>query len=97
MGRVVPDVNRSSRRRHAQRESALDAARSLLAEPGNRLTVEAIARRAGLGVGTVVRAFGGKDALLDAAVSGLLEPVVQRGRTWWHRPPRRGAADFLLS
>jgi AcrR family transcriptional regulator len=25
-----------------------------------------------------VRAFGGKDALLDAAVSGLLEPVVRR-------------------
>ena len=27
-----------------------------------------------------MRAFGGKDALLDAAVSRLLEPVVQRAR-----------------
>jgi AcrR family transcriptional regulator len=60
------------------RRLALQAATALLAEPGTALTVEAIAKRAGLGAGTVVRAFGGKDALLDAAVSGLLEPVVRR-------------------
>ncbi|AQZ62447.1 Transcriptional regulator, TetR family [[Actinomadura] parvosata subsp. kistnae] len=62
------------------RRLALDAATALLAEPGASLTVEAIAARAGLGAATVVRAFGGKDALLDAAVSRLLEPVVQRAR-----------------
>jgi AcrR family transcriptional regulator len=63
------------------RQLALEAATALLAEPGTALTVETIARKAGLGAATVVRAFGGKDALLDAAVSGLLEPVVQRART----------------
>lgn len=62
------------------RQLALDAATALLAEPGSTLTVETIAKRAGLGAGTVVRAFGGKDALLDVAVSGLLEPVVRRAR-----------------
>jgi AcrR family transcriptional regulator len=62
------------------RQLALQAATALLAEPGTPLTVEAIATKAGLGAGTVVRAFGGKDALLDAAVSGLLEPVVRRAR-----------------
>ncbi|MET8027787.1 TetR/AcrR family transcriptional regulator [Streptomyces avermitilis] len=62
------------------RQLALNAATALLAEPGATLTVEAIATRAGLGAATVVRAFGGKDALLDAAVSRLLEPVVQRAR-----------------
>ncbi|MET9615462.1 TetR/AcrR family transcriptional regulator [Kitasatospora indigofera] len=62
------------------RDLALDAAMALLAEPGATLTVEAIARRAGLGAATVVRAFGGKDALLDAAVARLLEPVVRRAR-----------------
>ncbi|WP_433466537.1 TetR/AcrR family transcriptional regulator [Spirillospora sp. CA-128828] len=62
------------------RRLALDAAMALLAEPDATLTVEAIAQRAGLGAATVVRAFGGKDALLDAAVSQLLEPVVQRAR-----------------
>ncbi|GHJ48290.1 TetR family transcriptional regulator [Catellatospora sp. TT07R-123] len=62
------------------RQLALEAATALLADRGTPLTVEAIAKRAGLGMGTVVRAFGGKDALLDAAVSGLLAPVVHRGR-----------------
>ncbi|WP_406193382.1 TetR family transcriptional regulator [Kitasatospora sp. NBC_01560] len=60
------------------RDRALDAATALLAEPGASLTVDAIARRAGLGAATVVRTFGGKDALLDSAVSRLLEPVVRR-------------------
>ncbi|MEV6964534.1 TetR/AcrR family transcriptional regulator [Hamadaea sp. NPDC051192] len=60
------------------RQLALDAATALLAEPDATLTVEVIAKRAGLGAGTVVRAFGGKDALLDAAVAGLLRPVVAR-------------------
>ncbi|MGP4103542.1 TetR/AcrR family transcriptional regulator [Nonomuraea sp. KM90] len=62
------------------RRLSLEAATALLAEPGTTLTVEAIATRAGLGAATVVRAFGGKDALLDAAVSRLLEPIVQRAR-----------------
>ncbi len=62
------------------RDLAVGAAMALLAKPGASLTVEAIAKRAGLGAATVVRAFGGKDALLDAAVSRLLEPLVQRAR-----------------
>lgn len=62
------------------RQLALAAATALLAEPGTSLTVEAIATKAGLGAATVVRAFGGKDALLDAAVSDLLEPVVGRAK-----------------
>jgi AcrR family transcriptional regulator len=57
---------------------ALEAATELLGEPGATLTVETIAKRAGLGAGTVVRAFGGKDALIDAAISGLLRPMVDR-------------------
>ena len=60
------------------RHLALEAATALLAEPGATLTVDAIAARAGVGTATVVRAFGGKDALLDAAVAGLLAPVVDR-------------------
>lgn len=62
------------------RQLALDAATALLGEPGTALTVEAIATRAGLGAGTVVRAFGGKDALLDTAVAQLLRPVVDRAK-----------------
>jgi AcrR family transcriptional regulator len=62
------------------RRLALDAATALLARPDATLTVEAIAKEAGLGAATIVRAFGGKEALLDAAVSRLFEPVVRRAR-----------------
>ncbi|MFF1872603.1 TetR/AcrR family transcriptional regulator [Kitasatospora herbaricolor] len=78
------------------RALALDAATTLLAEPGAALTVEAIAKRAGLGAATVVRAFGGKDALLDAAVSRLLEPVVRRARDLIAAgPPAQALFAFL--
>src|SRR5262245_3530478 len=73
-------VSDPSRRADAvrNRQLALDAATELLGQPGAPLTVEAIAKQAGVGAGTVVRAFGSKDALLDTAVSGLLRPVVER-------------------
>ncbi len=78
------------------RRLALDAATTLLAEPGSTLTVETIAKRAGLGAGTVVRAFGGKDALLDAAVAALLGPVVRRGdELLAHAEPEPALRTFL--
>jgi AcrR family transcriptional regulator len=78
------------------RQLALDATTALLARPGASLTVEVIAREAGLGTATVVRAFGGKDALLDAAVSRLLEPVVQRARDLLAAgPPYAALRTFL--
>ena len=78
------------------RGRALDAATELLGERGAPLTVEAIAGRAGLGAGTVVRAFGSKDALLDDAVAGLLEPIVDRGRhLLTTEAPERSLRTFL--
>jgi AcrR family transcriptional regulator len=91
-------ANGSGRRADAvrNRRLALEAATALLGEPGAALTVEAIATKAGLGAGTVVRAFGGKDALLDAAVSGLLEPVVRRARDLLHQTsPDQALRTFL--
>jgi AcrR family transcriptional regulator len=76
----MPAGTRSRADAVRNRQLALNAAMALLAGPDATLTVEAIAKEAGLGAATVVRAFGGKDALLDAAVSSLLEPVVQRAR-----------------
>ncbi|NUU20801.1 MAG: TetR/AcrR family transcriptional regulator [Streptomycetaceae bacterium] len=79
------------------RQLALEAATALLAEPGAVLTVEAIAKRAGLGAGTVVRAFGGKDALLDAAVADLLEPVVRRAEELLDQMPAVEALRTFLA
>ncbi|MEU7612960.1 helix-turn-helix domain-containing protein [Micromonospora sp. NPDC049204] len=58
----------------------MDATKTLLAEGGATPTVDAISRRAGVGAATVVRTFGSKEALIDAAVAELLVPLVQRGR-----------------
>ncbi|GIE85389.1 TetR/AcrR family transcriptional regulator [Actinoplanes regularis] len=78
------------------RHLALEAATALVSESTATLTVEAIAKRAGLGAGTVVRAFGSKDALLDAAVSDLLRPVVDRARELLARAePDRALRTFL--
>ena len=54
-------------RRDAQRnrERILDAARELFAERGVAVTLDDIAKRAGVGVGTVYRRYSNKDALLD--------------------------------
>lgn len=55
-------------RRDAQenRERILVAARELFAERGLAATLDDVARRAGLGVGTVYRRFPSRDALVEA-------------------------------
>jgi AcrR family transcriptional regulator len=62
------------------RQRVLEATRTLLADPGAHLTVEAIATKAGVGAATVVRSYGSKEALIDVAVADLLEPVIRRAR-----------------
>lgn len=47
------------------RRRVLDAAEALFGEQGNGATIEGIAKRAGVGVGTVCRHFPTKQALLD--------------------------------
>ncbi|WP_214415069.1 TetR/AcrR family transcriptional regulator [Sphaerisporangium fuscum] len=79
------------------RRLALDAAKLLLAQPGATVTVEAIARQAGLGAATIVRAFGTKDALIDTAVSDLLKPLIQRGtQAMTEADPAVALRGFLL-
>ena len=53
------------------RDRVLAAASELFAEVGLRAGIEDIARRAGVGVGTVCRNFPAKEALVEAVVSAL--------------------------
>ncbi|HUR07445.1 MAG TPA: helix-turn-helix domain-containing protein [Nonomuraea sp.] len=79
------------------RRLALEAAKTLLAQRGTTFTVEAIARQAGLGGATIVRAFGGKEALIDAAVADLLDPLIQRAHEAVGEPdPGAALRGFLL-
>jgi AcrR family transcriptional regulator len=80
----TPSADNGDPRRRADavrnRERVLEATKTLLAEGAAAITVETIARKAGVGAATVVRTFGRKDALIDVAVADLLEPVIQRAR-----------------
>jgi AcrR family transcriptional regulator len=59
------------------RERVLVAAADVLAESGLRAPVEEIARRAGVGVGTVCRNFPTKQDLVDAVLTALYEALLQ--------------------
>jgi AcrR family transcriptional regulator len=74
----------------------LEATRTLLADRSANLTVEAIAAEAGVGAATVVRSFGGKEALIDVAVADLLEPVIRRARDGLSEDSARDALRRFL-
>ena len=63
-------------RRPAQPRRVLDAAEELFAESGNGATIEDIAKRAGVGVGTVCRHFPTKQALLDEVLTESFRELV---------------------
>jgi AcrR family transcriptional regulator len=56
-------------RNHAK---VLAAAEAVFAEQGTSASTEAVARRAGVGIGTVFRHFPTKESLLEAVLVGLL-------------------------
>lgn len=57
-----------------RREAILDAVLPLLRERGRDVTSRELAEAAGVAEGTVFRAFGDKDSLLDAGLHKLLDP-----------------------
>jgi AcrR family transcriptional regulator len=67
-----PSQVRSLRRDAAEnRDRILDAARALFDEDGLDVGMDAIAERAGVGVGTVYRRFSSKEELIEAVVGEL--------------------------
>ena len=56
----------------------IDAITPLLIEHGREVTSRQIAEAAGVAEGTIFRAFGDKDSLIDAAVERLLDPEPMR-------------------
>ncbi len=65
-------------RRDAERNRRLllEAARELFAERGLAVTLDDIARRAGLGVGTAYRRFGSRGELVDALFEERMHEVI---------------------
>jgi AcrR family transcriptional regulator len=71
---TVERPQRSDARRN--RERVLSAAESLFAEQGLRAQVEEVARRAGVGVGTVCRNFPTKQALIEAVLADMYDSLL---------------------
>src|SRR3954451_4813169 len=69
---------RSDARRN--RERVLAAAEAVFSEMGLRAQVEEVARRAGVGVGTVWRHFPTKQALVEAVLEPMYESLLTDAR-----------------
>jgi len=85
-------------RRDALRNDAIiiDAARAVFAEQGPQASMESIASRAGLGVGTIYRRFAGKEDLLDAIARLVVEEVDEAAADALADPdPARGLERFI--
>jgi AcrR family transcriptional regulator len=62
------------------RARVLDAARTAFAAEGSSVPLDEIARRAGVGAGTVYRHFPTKEALFEAVVRDRLRQLAEDGR-----------------
>jgi AcrR family transcriptional regulator len=70
-------LRRDAARNH---QLVLEAARTVLAEFGTDASMELIASRAGVGVGTVYRRFPNKEALVDEIAGQMLRQLVEEAR-----------------
>jgi AcrR family transcriptional regulator len=78
------------------RKRILDAARELFAEHGFDAQVDHIARRAGVGVGTVYRHFPNKEDLLEALIQARFEGLAAAAREGVRNPdPWDGFEGFM--
>src|SRR3954468_12750958 len=79
------------------RERLLDVARDVFVERGSDASLEEIARRSGLGIATLYRRFGDRDALMRAVVQTALEATAEaaeRARAE-HAHPFDALADYV--
>jgi AcrR family transcriptional regulator len=79
------------------RERVLAAAEEVFAESGLKAPIEEVARRAGVGVGTVCRNFPTKQALIEAVVGAMYETLLQQVEGSLEDPdPGRAFEQFVL-
>jgi AcrR family transcriptional regulator len=78
---VSPPTPERPLRRDAERnrQRILDAAGAAFAEDGLSVTLDEIARRAGVGVGTIYRRFPDKEQLIDALFEAHMNAIAEEG------------------
>ena len=79
----------------ANRARVLAAAAEVFHEQGLTAGLEDVARRAGVGVGTVYRRFPHREALLDALLADLLETYVLEAERALSLPDGEGLAAYV--
>ncbi|MGW3607671.1 TetR/AcrR family transcriptional regulator [Micromonospora sp. NPDC005161] len=79
------------------RRQLIAATREAIASRGLDVSALDIATAAGVGVGTLYRRFGTKEALLDHAVLGLYDELCDAAQVCLERPdPWEGLAEFVM-
>lgn len=71
------------------------AALDVISEHGTEASMEQIAHRAGVGVGTLYRRFPNKEALVEALVDGILTDLIGAARDALKAPEGTGLERFL--
>ena len=93
--KAVDAPRRADARRN--RERVLAAAEAVFAESGVKAPVEEVARRAGVGVGTVCRNFPTKQALVEAVVGAMYETLLHEADVALADPdPARAFERFVV-
>jgi AcrR family transcriptional regulator len=93
---IRPHPHRAVRRDAARNhQKILVAARAVLGESGANASMEDIAGRAGVGVGTVYRRFTSKDALIDELLRLALADVVSAAERALELPGGQGLEELL--
>jgi AcrR family transcriptional regulator len=78
------------------RDRVLEAARVAFGAEGSDVSLDEIARRAGVGAGTVYRHFATKEALLEAVVFDRIGELVEEARALLDDPdPGRAFSSFV--
>ena len=78
------------------RDRVLEAARTAFGAEGSDVSLDEIARRAGVGAGTVYRHFGTKEALFEAVVFDRMEELVEEARALSEdEDPGRAFSSFV--
>jgi len=78
------------------RDRVLEAARVAFGDEGSDVSLDEIARRAGVGAGTVYRHFATKEALFEAVVFDRIEELVEEARALSDHPdPGRAFESFV--
>jgi AcrR family transcriptional regulator len=77
------------------RDRILVAAREVFDERGTAFSIEEVADRAGVGVGTIYRRFPGKGDLIDAVALPLYQQTLELAHESLEEPPADGLERFI--